>query len=94
MIHSCPEGWVRSPDGCFFFAIDVQKKNWDKAIEYCEEIGGYLAEVLNDETQQFLVEQATALNTSTSWWLGATDQEWVSFFHFNTQYGQSEINKK
>ena len=59
--------------------MNVSAKTWDEAVEYCEEEGGYLAEVLNDETQRFLVEQASVLNTSTSWWLGATDQEWVSF---------------
>ena len=79
LVHSCPEGWITSPNGCFLFAIDVEPKTWFEAVHYCEELGGYLAEILNDETQRFLVEIATALFRSTNWWLGATDQELVSF---------------
>ena len=78
-LFSCPEGWLDSPDGCFYFATDVEAKTWDEAVGYCQELGGYLAEVLNEETQNFLVEEATNLGTSTNWWLGATDQDLVSF---------------
>ena len=81
-LFSCPEGWLDSPEGCFYFATDVGPMTWDMAVGHCQELGGYLAEVLNDETQRLLVEQATALGTSTNWWLGATDQASVSFFAF------------
>jgi hypothetical protein len=96
---SCPEGWLDSPEGCFHFATDVETKTWDEAVEYCQELGGYLAEVLNEESQRFLVAEATALGESTNWWLGATDQELVSFFLFwyhqsHIQHYQSETNTK
>ena len=84
MIHSCPEGWISSPNGCFFFAIDVLPKSWYEAVEYCDAIGGYLAEVLNEETQRFLVEQAIVLGSSNNWWLGATDLKRVSFLFWYT----------
>ena len=77
--YSCPEGWITSPHGCFFFAIDIEPKTWEESVEYCEELGGHLAEVKNDEIQTVLVEEATALGSSTNWWLGATDKELVSF---------------
>jgi hypothetical protein len=77
--YSCPEGWIRSPNGCFYFAIDVEPTSWNEAVVYCKEIGGYLAEVMNAKTQRLLVEQATALGDSTNWWLGATDQKSVRF---------------
>ena len=79
MKYSCPEGWITSPHGCFFFAIDIEPKTWEESVEYCEELGGYLAEVNNDEIQTLLVEEATALDPSTNWWLGATDKELVRF---------------
>ena len=79
MKYSCPEGWITSPHGCFFFAIDIEPKTWEESVEYCEELGGYLAEVKNYEIQTVLVEEATALGPSTNWWLGATDKELVSF---------------
>merc|ERR1719350_1772739 len=48
---------------------------WYDAVEYCKDIkGGYLAEVLNAETQALLVEEASAL-PPTNWWLGASDEE-------------------
>lgn len=72
---TCPEGWLDSPEGCFHFATEVETKTWDEAVEYCQALGGYLAEVLNEESQRFLVAEATALGESTNWWLGATDQE-------------------
>ena len=79
MNHSCPNGWISSPHGCFLFPIDVEPKTWNESVEYCQGLGGYLAEVLDDETQRFLVKEATALGTSTNWWIGATDEESVSF---------------
>ena len=83
MNHSCPNGWISSLYGCFLFAIDVEPKTWDESVEYCQGLGGYLAEVLDDETQLFLVKEATALHyalgTPTNWWIGATDEESVSF---------------
>ena len=51
---------------------------WYDAVEYCKDIkDGYLAEVLNAETQALLVEEALAL-PPTNWWLGASDEETVS----------------
>ena len=93
ILFSCPEGWLDSPDGCFYFPTDVWAMNWEEAVGYCQELGGYLAEVLNDETQRFLVEQATSLRTSTNWWLGATDQASVSFFCILVSVNQSHTTR-
>ena len=92
-LFSCPEGWLDSPEGCFYFATDVGPMTWDMAVGHCQELGGYLAEVLNDETQRLLVEQATALGTSTNWWLGATDQASVSFFCILVSVNQSHTTR-
>ena len=90
-LFSCPEGWLDSPHGCFYFATYVEAKTWHEAVEYCQELGGYLAEVLNDETQRFLVQEAMALGTSTNWWLGATDQESVSFIILVSSFTYNEF---
>ena len=63
----------------------------DEAVGYCQELGGYLAEVLNEETQRFLVEEAATLGTSTNWWLGATDQELVSFIIVVSSFTYNEF---
>ena len=66
---------------------------WYDAVEYCKDIkDGYLAEVLNAETQALLVEEASAL-PPTNWWLGASDEETVSTFKYikNLKVGVFEI---
>ena len=51
--------------------------DWYAAIDYCRNIDGYLAEILDNETQYFLTKKAQEL-PPTNWWLGATDIETVS----------------
>ena len=78
----CPADWIDSEQGCFYFANEVGNEGmtWYDAVEYCKDIkGGYLAEVLNAETQALLVTEASAL-PPTNWWLGASDEETVSTF--------------
>ena len=52
---------------------------WYDAIEYCQSLDAYLAEVLNNETQ-ILLETHASLLPPTNWWLGASDEENVSEF--------------
>ena len=58
---------------------------WYDAIEYCQSLDAYLAEVLNNETQILLETQASLLPPNSlgaphNWWLGASDEENVSEF--------------
>ena len=50
---------------------------WYEAIDYCKAMDAYLAEVLNDKTQNLLAAQAL-LEKKSMWWLGASDEENVS----------------
>ena len=91
----CPADWIDSEEGCFYFANEVGNEGmtWYDAVEYCKDIkDGYLAEVLNAETQALLVEEASAL-PPTNWWLGASDEETVSTFKYieNLKVGVFEI---
>ena len=54
---------------------------WYDAIEYCQSLDAYLAEVLNNETQ-ILLETHASLLPPTNWWLGASDEETVSKCRF------------
>ena len=76
---SCPENWINSEHGCFFFATGEESMTWYDAIEYCQGLDAYLAEVLNNETQ-ILLETHASLLPPTNWWLGASDEENVSNF--------------
>ena len=74
---SCPNNWIDSKNGCFFFATEEESMNWYDALEYCKGLDAYLAEVHDNETQ-ILLETQAALLPPTNWWLGATDEENVS----------------
>ena len=64
---------------------------WYDAIEYCQSLDAYLAEVLNNETQ-ILLETHASLLPPTNWWLGASDEENVSEFgyHLNISFSSSK----
>jgi len=70
----CPETWLHSDQGCFYFAEEVEAMTWYEARDYCESLDAYLAEVPNAETQNILASHAATLSPA-NWWLGATDEE-------------------
>ena len=78
---TCPDDWLDSDHGCFYFANEVGSMTWNEATEYCESQNAYLAEVLTYETQTFLEFHGTSL-PATNWWVGATDQTTVSTIVF------------
>ena len=49
-------------------------KSWDEAKLTCTNLGGYLVEILDTSTQDFLAEQARDLDAmfeeQYSWWIG------------------------
>ena len=61
---------------CYFFAQDV-KVNWTEAVKYCEEQGGFLTDIPNQETQDLLVDLNPYNDVygafHTRWWIGAND---------------------
>ena len=79
---SCPDNWISSEQGCFYFANEIEEgMTWYEAVDYCKGLDGYLAEVLNAETQTLLATQASLLPLA-NWWLGASDEETVSKCRF------------
>merc|ERR1711935_629291 len=73
----CPDGWV---DGhavgehgaCYLFANDGDGLNWNEAKEYCTSNGGYLTDILDQETQDFIA--VTSGNfPGITWWIGGND---------------------
>ena len=61
---------------CYFFAKDV-KVNWTEAVKYCEEQGGFLTDIPDQETQDFLVDlnpyKDEYMAFYSRWWIGAND---------------------
>ena len=68
--------------GCYIFAIgDGTGLNWQQSKDYCESIGGFLTDILNQETLDFLDNSGfiqDPLTQTLTWWIGGNDIENVS----------------
>jgi len=78
-VIDCGSGWIYADTfGCIYINPDLNKVNlsWIEAQEECEEIDGYLVEVLSEKEQEFLKTELNYLQTflgSHNYWIGATD---------------------
>ena len=61
-------------------------KSWQKAQEYCENLGAWLAEIHDQDTFNLLSQHGKSLNPNLDWWLGASDQEQVSLIFFYSTF--------
>ena len=81
-IGDCPSGWLNARDlvGCYIFAFgDGTGLNWQQSKDYCGSIGGFLTDILNQETQDFLDNSGVIQsNPLIRWWIGGNDIENVS----------------
>ena len=53
----CPSGWINSAEGCYLFQF-TKSVTWRAAQEECESLGGFLAEIKNEEQARFLVRNS------------------------------------
>jgi hypothetical protein len=45
---SCPENWINSEQGCFYFANEVKEgMTWYEAVDYCKGLDGYSMLITN-----------------------------------------------
>ena len=54
----CPDGWFNAANlGCFYFANSRPDRylTWVEAMDVCENMGGYLAEIQTQEQADFIV---------------------------------------
>jgi len=78
-VIDCGSGWIYADTfGCIYINPDLNKVNlsWIEAQEECEEIDGYLVEVLSEKEQEFLKTELNYLQTflgNHNYWIGATD---------------------
>ena len=72
----CPSGWINggSIGGCYLFSQSDTGVTYNEAISICESNGGFLTDILNQETQNLLVNFATSQNYQNRiWYLGANN---------------------
>ena len=76
VLGECPSGWLNGGElgGCYLFSPDGPGINWDQARAFCESVGGFLTDILNQETQDFINESGFFQSyPNVIWWIGAND---------------------
>ena len=68
---SCPAGWEREGDRCYFFSNE--KKTWDEAEETCKvKHKGHLASVPSEQVHKYLQRK------KTSGWIGGVNKDFYN----------------
>ena len=74
-LDACPAGWIEFNNDCYFFAKHGPGINWNQAQDYCISSGGKLADILDQETQDFVKHTG---DSNIYWWLGGHKTSHVS----------------
>ena len=82
----CPNGWLSGLDKkygeCYKFATETFAGTYDNAKNYCiSEYGGYLTDILNQQTQDFLASNIPG-ELRFRWIIGGNKNEAVSTMNF------------
>merc|ERR1712013_611104 len=73
----CPDGWFNAHHlGCYYFDYVDEEVSWVEAVDICDRMGGYLAEIQTQEQAELIASIAMVEESLTgvgSWWIGLTD---------------------
>ena len=81
LLGECPDGWLNAGElgGCYLFAPNGPGLNWQQSVAYCASNGGFLTDILNQETETFLENSGfVQSNPNVRWWIGGNDIAQVS----------------
>merc|ERR1719342_1067587 len=73
----CPDGWLFFDEKCYLFNYEATIMTWREGQEECESLGGYLAEITNEQQQQYVMTTASLYEEilgTKSWFIGLSDQ--------------------
>ena len=76
-VSVCSNGWINA-DGtndCYLFSKDGPGITWTQARDYCISVGGKLAEITDQKTQDFVKNSG---DSNIFWWLGGKKTSNVS----------------
>ena len=62
--NTCPDGWINANYlGCFYFdnSKPDRQLSWVEAMDTCDSLGGYLAEIETEEQAEFIVNLQKSL---------------------------------
>ena len=84
VIGISPDGWINrnGTNECYLFAKDGPGVSWFQARDYCNSVGGSLADNFNKKTQDFLKKYH---DPNIFWWLGGHLSSKVSIYYYNLQ---------
>merc|ERR1712215_118648 len=91
----CEEKWVDVGGEKYKFLNTSDGTTRDEAAKICEENGGHLAEIRNEEERQALQiyykKNIQTKNLKIGWWIGATDEEKEAFWRQCNIYHESTV---
>ena len=99
LLGKCPDGWLNAGElgGCYLFAPNGPGLDWQQSVDYCASIGGYLTDILNQETEDFLANSGfLQSNPTVRWWIGGDDIAQVStcYKYFKMKFLPGQFNGK
>merc|ERR1712131_204518 len=82
---ACPsaEGWIPLADHCYL--LSPTKLNWFQAQQFCEENGGYLAEILS-QSQQNNLDALLNIGQCKNYWIGLSDLAYEGKFEWQHSF--------
>ena len=75
----CPTGWIGFNNDCYLFDKNGPGVTWFQAQKDCIAVGGNLADILDQKTQDFVKQTG---DSNTFWWLGGFKNPNVSANYF------------
>ncbi|XP_048733092.2 perlucin-like protein isoform X2 [Ostrea edulis] len=68
--HGCPGGWLPHGQSCYH--TSNEDESWIDAMKLCNVHGGYLAHIMDEEENRFIVSLLHQ-SQSNSFWIGGSD---------------------
>ena len=95
-VVSCPSGWEREGDRCYFWSNDWNDwKNWFDAEETCKRHGGHLASVTDQNIHDYMRNRA-GVDRWIGGFLGSQERNWLwtdcSEWDFDSVWMEGEPN--
>ncbi|XP_069120584.1 perlucin-like protein [Argopecten irradians] len=84
VVRGCPNGWTEYRHSCYMAFFD--KQDWSAASTTCHEKHAYLAEVADEQENDFLKELVARYHNHSNYWLGGSD----IFVEGDWRWGESD----
>ena len=96
--YTCSDGWDLFENSCYFFSKrNTKGKSFTEALEECQDMDAYLVEIESKAEDDFIIEKALSLASSSNdgldYWIGAKDSDgdgvwnWVTSGQFLPRVG-------